>query len=717
LYETSADGTNAGSIQVKSLGTPATIGPNNYNLALQPQGGNVGIGDTTPVSLLTVGSGDLFQVDSFGNLIKIRGVTYSWPAAQGGANTFLQNNGSGTLSWAAAGGTGTITSISQSTGITATPNPITTIGTIGLTNPIKSCAAGTAIQSFDLGLAAAPTCVPVGGGPGGVPGDEDSAVQFNRAGAFGGDNTAFSWDYNNKILTINSSSDESLTIRKNDYFFFVGANRSGGDYVDIGAYHGGAAPGWKNLILNRGGGNVGIGTVSPDAKLDVSGYLIFDTANFTSFKRSNGNVNAKGILLDGTLGLQEIEWLTSLFGNGYGFREYGTDTGAGTQLRIAGRNNSASFTDILTIKDTGNVGIGTINPVDKLHIAGGGRLRLGKTDAVNEGGEMIFEGTGANTDWIMDVYTNRLRVFDGAAGTERFVIRSDGNVGIGATNPGARLHVAGNVKIDSANTLEFGAGVAGKEASAGKIGYQTWSAAPNGALDIVGAGASVGTRKVKLWDNVEIPGDLTVTGKNNSSSAYFSHGFSVKMTSVTGPTFMADNQFHTALCPPGYALFGTGAYATNAFDGSLTAYCIDASDFLDMTDTKWWGAPSGGNCKLGDPSCFTPLGLCKDEGRCHADDAAYYVDCQAGYVATGIQVYSSTCFDWNLELKCTKLKTGLSRNDISFAFHSNVDANNNADNVFHHAECPTGSVIASVAVWATTCFDSGLQIGCTNIIW
>jgi hypothetical protein len=51
--------------------------------------------------------------------------------------------------------------------------------------------------------------------------------------------------------------------------------------------------------------------------------------------------------------------------------------------------------------------------------------------------------------------------------------------------PLAKLHIAGNVKIDDNNTLEFGAGVVGKEVSAGKIGYQTYTP---GALDIVGAG-------------------------------------------------------------------------------------------------------------------------------------------------------------------------------------------------------------------------------------
>ncbi|KKU22088.1 MAG: hypothetical protein UX34_C0033G0002, partial [Candidatus Woesebacteria bacterium GW2011_GWF1_46_13] len=47
---------------------------NNYGAYIA---GNVGIGDTSPASLLTVGSGDLFQVDSTGSIVSIDGVAHS----------------------------------------------------------------------------------------------------------------------------------------------------------------------------------------------------------------------------------------------------------------------------------------------------------------------------------------------------------------------------------------------------------------------------------------------------------------------------------------------------------------------------------------------------------------------------------------------------------------------------------------------------------------
>lgn len=112
------------------------------------------------------------------------------------------------------------------------------------------------------------------------------------------------------------------------------------------------------------------------------------------------------------------------------------------------------------------------------------------------------------------------------------------NVGIGTTTPTAKLHVGGNVKIDSAYTLEFGAGIAGKEINAGKIGYRAFSAA---ALDIVGAGPT-NNRKITFWaeggalfkgtlvveDNVTLFGNstvdnnLTVTGSIDAGLSYYS---------------------------------------------------------------------------------------------------------------------------------------------------------------------------------------------------
>lgn len=80
--------------------------------------GNVGIGDASPASLFTVGSGDKFQVDGNGNILKLNNITTSFPSSQGDPNTVLLNDGSGNLSWVLPGGT--IVAHYDNTGLTST---------------------------------------------------------------------------------------------------------------------------------------------------------------------------------------------------------------------------------------------------------------------------------------------------------------------------------------------------------------------------------------------------------------------------------------------------------------------------------------------------------------------------------------------------------------------------------------------------------------------
>ena len=62
---------------------------------------NVGIGTTTPLAQLSVGSASQFRVDNTGNIIRINNIPYSFPTAQG-TNQYLKNDGAGNLTWAAA---------------------------------------------------------------------------------------------------------------------------------------------------------------------------------------------------------------------------------------------------------------------------------------------------------------------------------------------------------------------------------------------------------------------------------------------------------------------------------------------------------------------------------------------------------------------------------------------------------------------------------------
>lgn len=95
---------------------------------------------------------------------------------------------------------------------------------------------------------------------------------------------------------------------------------------------------------------------------------------------------------------------------------------------------------------------------------------------------------------------------DSGASGDRFVI---GNmVGSGGFSQSASW--SPKFSIDAAGTLEFRPDLT-KEASAGRIGYQTFT---SDALDIVGAGTAVANRKIKLWaeGGALVNGTLRVNG-------------------------------------------------------------------------------------------------------------------------------------------------------------------------------------------------------------
>ena len=116
-------------------------GSDDANYAAIFASGNVGIGTTAPAALLSAGATSQFQVDSAGDLIKVKNIAYSWPSSQGGASTVLTNNGSGSLTWGAA-------SSSSVTSVTGTaPVSVAT----GTTTPVISISQANGTTNGYLG--------------------------------------------------------------------------------------------------------------------------------------------------------------------------------------------------------------------------------------------------------------------------------------------------------------------------------------------------------------------------------------------------------------------------------------------------------------------------------------------------------------------------------------------------------------------------------------
>lgn len=266
-------------------------------------------------------------------------------------------------------------------------------------------------------------------------------------------------------------------------------------------------------ILASSGNNIGIGTITPSSALHVIGAI-----NASTTLQQNGcNVNYLFAPSNHTHDINGSTTGTLSVSRG------GTGATSLTNNKLLYCSGGVVTTDTNLTYLNSCLGIGTTNPSY--------RLTLGGESAVFPLALMINETAHATSkraalcigDWtlLQDISGNGTRnfsLYQASTLANVFNILTNGNVGIGLTNPGTKLHVAGTgtfstgVHIQGAQVLMFGSDLS-KEFNAGKIGYQTFTT--NG-LDIVGASPnSSTTRLVKLWDTVRVETAIGVNLPDN----------------------------------------------------------------------------------------------------------------------------------------------------------------------------------------------------------
>ena len=173
------------------------------------------------------------------------------------------------------------------------------------------------------------------------------------------------------------------------------------------------------------GGNVGIGSTSPNAALDVNGSI-----------HLNGNIrNSWG---NNLFNVAQYPFNSSTSPDYY----MGFQTEASTRIfYISNRNNDGSATDPnggiifrtggtptnrMLISYSGNVGIGTTAPASKLHISGSGQtiMRLDSSTTTNISQYMVK----ANTDGVLI-----MGMSGGSAASTNFGVTAAGQAFIGTT--------------------------------------------------------------------------------------------------------------------------------------------------------------------------------------------------------------------------------------------------------------------------------------------
>jgi hypothetical protein len=287
-----------------------------------------------------------------------------------------------------------------------------------------------------------------------------------------------SWDNEHIRLILDQAGDPRVGIwlsGTDGYLMF--RNRLGGYW-----FFQGDSTTTKPFVIDNAG-NVGIGTTAPSEKLTVignirhTGSIIGGTTYSFTWMRMPSEDPAGNMLALGAGG-------TTILGSGESYDAVSPNFGASDEVLILSSDNAIRFitnlqngwssrVDAMTITSSGNVGIGTTSPGQKLTVAGQVYSTSSFTgDAIAGAGGLPGQGFGLSDDsdaggimlrnygsnrkdtviWWGDDADDNLR-FQSANWNgshmvlnDRMIITAGGNVGIGTTAPAYKLDVAGTLR-------------------------------------------------------------------------------------------------------------------------------------------------------------------------------------------------------------------------------------------------------------------------------
>jgi hypothetical protein len=433
-------GTAAANVIAARSNAGLTLGDAQTGNIIFGQNGNVGIGNTIPTSLLSVGATSQFQVNSAGAIAAATGLTSSGTITLSGLNTaggVVYTDGSGVLG-TVAGSTGQCLTSNGSSApswasCSALSNNYWQLSSSVL-SPINSSydlvIGGNSTASAKFIVNAATGYLGVGTT---APSSQVDVVANSAVANRGVSVSQYTTDAAAALINFTKargSSSSPSTVSNGDYigsFAFRPYVTSSG--VITTAYFGSRVNGTVTstsaptdlFFATSGGttdsdpygnnhvrlviaaaGNVGVGTTAPAAKLDVTGNL-----NVSTYATVGASL--------------AVGYATAPSGNGH-----------------------AIF--------AGNVGVGTSSPAYKLDVTGTGRFTNTVYGNVNfyspqfnyDGGVSFMNGTSGDLNVINAIAGN---VKFATNNTERARFDAAGNFGIGTTAPTAPLTVSDNNQL------------------------------------------------------------------------------------------------------------------------------------------------------------------------------------------------------------------------------------------------------------------------------
>ena len=381
-------------IQSRSIyvGTANNVAPSDGNLIVT---GNVGIGTTSPAYKLDVDSGGALVAARFYNSSYSATIVYIGDTGNSDYSDLILQSNSGTgeifkagTGYSGWGGTLALNIYNSNGAIAFHPNGIANAMFI---NTAGNVGIGTTSPISKLTVLAAST---------GYSSDSQIKISDGSTSYYGG-------------LSFDDSGATRLSIR----------NSYDGNGSIIGFGFGSSADKVQiidgtGLIVNEG--NVGIGTTSPGAKLEV---------------KPSGD----GDIFIGRYSGGSAKLIYAYQSSADGFLEL--RTGADTIVtKLSGYGGTPSYF-------LSNVGIGTTNPVSKLHVVG--PINIERIGVANVYSTVDMEGNF------------RFNASDGYAHTflnnnsELVRIMPSGNVGIGTTSPATALDVNGTISVGGSPIASF----------------------------------------------------------------------------------------------------------------------------------------------------------------------------------------------------------------------------------------------------------------------